>query len=51
MELTEKYISEKENLEKPDAKRVLVSNDAFSIVDAVQQLINKLEHARSSLRK
>ena len=51
MEFTDKYISEKENTEKPDVKKVLISNDAFALGDIIQQLINKIEHARISMIK
>ena len=49
MEFADKYISETANAEKPDAKKVLVSNDAFAIGDMIDKLIKKIEHARVSL--
>jgi len=44
-----KYISQTEKKEKPEDKRVVLSDDAFAISEMIDSLINALEHARSSL--
>lgn len=49
MEFKEEYISAKENAEKPDAKKITISNEAFAIGDMIERLINKLESARISI--
>lgn len=32
-----------------EQKKIIISNDAFAVVDLIEKLINKLEHARLSL--
>jgi hypothetical protein len=46
----EKYISKAEaaKLEKPDEKKVVISDDAFAVCDLIEQLIKKAEHLRIS---
>lgn len=47
----EKYISAAENAVTPDKERVVISNDAYAIGEAITDLIKKIEHARLSLIK
>ena len=51
MNFTDKYISEKENSETLDTKKILLSNDAFAIGDMINELIIKLENVRASFIK
>jgi len=49
MNFKEKYISDKENSLKEDLSRIVVSNEAYAIMDVINELINKIEHVRSGL--
>ncbi len=51
MNFKDKYISEKENAEKKDVKKVLLSNDAFAIGEMIEELIKTIEHARCSFHR
>jgi hypothetical protein len=42
MGFEDKYISDKENSEKPDAKRIVISNDAYAIGEQIDILVKKL---------
>jgi hypothetical protein len=51
---SEKYSSlssyeEKQEKEKKEEKRIVLSDDAFAIGEIIEQLINKIEHARISI--
>ena len=37
-------------VKEAEEKKIIISNDAFSICDFIEQLINKIEHVRLSLR-
>lgn len=37
-----KYISAKENMEKPNAEKIVLSNDAYALGDMIQELIVEL---------
>ena len=39
----DKYISEAENTKAPDEKKVVITNEAFAIVDAIDSLIERLK--------
>jgi len=49
MNFTDKYISQTEMAEKPDLKKIVITDDAFAIGELLQELINKIEHTRLSL--
>ena len=49
MNFKEKYISDKENSLKEDLSRIVVSNEAYAIMDVINELIKKIEHVRSGL--
>ena len=42
MKFTDKYISEKENNTTPDAKKTVLSNDAFAIGEQLDILIKQI---------
>jgi ATP-dependent Clp protease adapter protein ClpS len=42
MILKEKYISSWENSEKPDAARIILSNDAYAICEFIEKLMNTM---------
>ena len=48
MEFADKYISEKENADKPDLTKVLISNDAYAVSEMIDKLIKQMEHNRLS---
>ena len=35
--------------EQTEKNKVVISNDAYAITDLISQLLNKMEHVRSSL--
>ncbi len=43
MELREKYNSQKEEQEKPDPKKITISNEAYAILEAIEQLKNVMK--------
>jgi len=45
----DKYISEAENAVTPDAKKILISNDAFAIGEMMEALIKIIDKTRVSL--
>lgn len=49
MNLTEKYAPETDKTKPENKDKKIISDDAFSLVDAIDTLINKIEHARLSL--
>jgi len=51
MEFQKRYttLEEKDKGENKDKK--VISNDAFAIGDMIQELINNIEHTRSSLMR
>lgn len=46
MELTDKYISEKDNALKPDLTKTAITNDAFAICEFINHLIKQIEKTR-----
>lgn len=51
MDFTAKYISTKDAALDLKTTKIILSNDAFAIGEAIAELINKIEHARMSLMK
>lgn len=51
MKLQEKYISSTENSKTPDATKTVLSDDAFAVCEFIEHLVNKIEHARLSMRR
>ena len=51
MKFDEKYINTTENKVKEDKSKVLLSDDAYAIVEFIDLLIKKVEHLRLSLIK
>jgi len=49
MEFKDKYISNKENSVKPDAKKMVLSDDAYAISEMINVLIQRIEKARRAL--
>lgn len=47
MQFKDKYISTTENAEKPDAKKTILSDDAYAIGELIEILTNKLEQFRA----
>ena len=50
MEFTDKYISSQENIEKPDAKKTCISNDAYAIGEIIQELLKEIKTVQEILR-
>jgi len=52
MKITDKYISKTkaDKLEKPDKDRITLTDDTYATCDFIQDLINKIECLRLSLR-
>lgn len=46
MKFSDKYISEKENAENPDIKKIILSNDAYAIGEMIDELIKKVDYLR-----
>ena len=46
MTLQEKYISEKENAEKADATKVVLSNDAYAVCEFLEKLMMQIANWR-----
>jgi hypothetical protein len=46
MNFEDKYISTAENAVKPDAKKIVLSNDAYAQIEILDVLIEKLESLR-----
>lgn len=42
MDFKAKYISEKEDKEKPDSKKIVLGNEAYAICELIDDLISKL---------
>lgn len=42
MAFTDKYISVSENVSNPDAKKTMLSNDAYAIGLTIEELITKI---------
>lgn len=50
MDFADKYISERENLEKPDAKKLVLSNDAYALGEILHQLSGQLQAVMEIMR-
>jgi len=42
MDFKAKYISDKENKEKPDEKRILITNEAFAVCEMLEELMSRM---------
>jgi len=49
MDFTDKYISATEKLTDTKSTKIVLSDDAYSIAEAISELIKKIEAARLSL--
>ena len=50
MTFEDKYISEEEQVMKPDAKRITITDEAFAICELIESLANKIERVHQLLR-
>ena len=42
MEIKDKYISEHDNNVKPDHKKVIISDEAYALIEIIQDLISRM---------
>lgn len=51
MRLKEKYISNSENNKKPDAKKTILTDDAYAICELIENLTHALRMASINLKR
>ena len=51
MRFTDKYMIEAEKSFPENKDKKIIGDDAFAIGEVIEQLINKIEHVRSSLMR